>query len=69
MIVYNCLRDPVVRVAVPYNIDPQPHYSAFGSLFTLLFFLHIYWTYFILKVLVNSIFSGLKDVREDDDDD
>lgn len=69
MVVLNCLRDPVELVAIPYDIDPQPHYSAFGTMFMLLYFLHLYWTYLILQVIWKQISVGeASDVREDDDD-
>lgn len=29
---------------------PQPHYAIFGTLFTVLYFLHLYWTWLILQV-------------------
>lgn len=28
----------------------QPHYSVFGTLFSVLYFLHLYWTYLIFQV-------------------
>ncbi len=68
MIVLNCLNDPVELVAMPYNIDPQPHYAVFGTLFTVLFFLHVYWTWLILLVIKRALFDKkMDDVREVDD--
>lgn len=68
-IVFNCLTDPVELVAIPYDIDPQPHFSAFATLFLVLYFLHIYWTYLILQVIWRQLKGGeAADVREEDDD-
>lgn len=70
IIVSRMLIDPVVYVAIPYNINPQPHYSVFGTLFTLLYFLHLYWTWLIWKVIEKQLTKGqVDDVREDDSDD
>ncbi|KAF8062789.1 ASC1-like protein [Scenedesmus sp. PABB004] len=55
------LVDPVVYVAIPYDIDPQPHYSVFGTLFMLLFFLHAYWTYLIFRVIARQLATGRAD--------
>lgn len=69
MIVARVLVDPVLYVALPYNINPQPHYSAFGTMFLVLFFLHLYWTYLIFKVIEKQLRTGkADDVREEDDD-
>ena len=55
---------------MPYGIDAQPHYSIFGSLLSVLFLLHLYWTYFILLVIVKQLRTGdTDDVREEDSDD
>ena len=55
---------------MPYDIDPQPHYSLFGSLFSVLFLLHLDWTYFSLLVIVKQLRTGATDdVREDEDSD
>lgn len=68
VIVHNCLTKPVSMIAMPYNINPQPHYSLCGCLFLILLFLHIYWTYFIVMVIVRQLRSGdVADVREEDD--
>lgn len=70
MVVQRVLIDPVVYVALPNNINPQPHYSAFGTMFLVLFFLHLYWTYLIFKVIERQLRTGTtNDVREDSDDD
>jgi ceramide synthetase len=70
MIVQRILIDPVVYIALPYNINPQPHYSAFGTMFLVLFFLHLYWTYLIFKVIEKQLTTGsTKDVREESDSD
>eukprot|EP00878_Enallax_costatus_P020493 GHUV01021669.1.p1 GENE.GHUV01021669.1~~GHUV01021669.1.p1 ORF type:complete len:247 (+),score=26.86 GHUV01021669.1:389-1129(+) len=69
MIVIRMLIDPVVYVAIPYNINPQPHYAVFGTLLMLLYFLHLYWTWLIWKVIERQLrVGGVDDVREDDDD-
>lgn len=70
MIVFRMMVDPVVYVALPYNINCQPHYAIFSTLFLVLFFLHLYWTYLILKVIERQLRTGTTDdVREDSDDD
>ncbi|KAF6262816.1 TLC domain-containing protein [Scenedesmus sp. NREL 46B-D3] len=70
VIIVRTLIDPVVLIAIPYNIDPQPHYSAFATMFMLLYFLHLYWTYLIFKVIYKQLKTGsTDDVREDDSDD
>lgn len=69
-IIVRTLIDPIVLIAIPYNINPQPHYSAFGTMFSLLFFLHLYWTYLIFKVIWKQLKTGsTDDVREEDSDD
>jgi ceramide synthetase len=69
-IIVRTLVDPIVLIAIPYNINPQPHYSAFGTMFLLLFFLHLYWTYLIFKVIYKQLKTGsTDDVREEDSDD
>jgi ceramide synthetase len=69
MIVQRMLIDPVVHVALPYNINCQPHYAAFGTMFLVLFFLHLYWTYLIFKVIEKQLRTGsADDVREEDSD-
>lgn len=69
VIVHHVLVDPVVYVGNPYNIDPQPIYAVFSTLFLVLFFLHLYWTYLIWKVIEKQLRTGkAEDVREDEDD-
>lgn len=70
VIVLSCLIDPVEMIALPYDVDPQPHYAIFGTLFTVLYFLHLYWTWLILQVVWKQL-SGetARDVRENDDSD
>lgn len=70
LIVGRMLVDPVTDVALPFNVDPQPHYAVFGTLFLSLFCLHLYWTYLIWRVIARQLRTGsTDDVREDDDDD
>ena len=70
VVVLNCLLDTVVKVALPYDIDPQPHYAVFGTLFSVLYFLHLYWTWLILQVIWKQVRGGeMSDVREEGDDD
>jgi ceramide synthetase len=69
VIVHRILVDPVKYIALPFNINPQPHYSAFGTMFLVLWFLHLYWTYLIFKVIEKQLRTGkADDVREEDDD-
>lgn len=68
MVVSRVLIDPILYIAIPYNVDPQPHYSVFGTLFMVLYFLHLYWTWLIWKVIERQFTKGsVDDVREDDD--
>jgi TLC domain len=63
------LVDPILVIAIPFDVDPQPHYAAFGSMFILLFTLHIYWTYLIFRVIWRQLRTGqTDDVREEDSD-
>lgn len=68
MVVSRIVIDPVVLIAVPYNINPQPHYAILSTLFMLLYFLHLYWTWLIWKVIERQLTKGgVDDVREEDD--
>lgn len=68
IVVSRMLIDPVLYLAIPYDINPQPHYSVFGTLFMVLYFLHLYWTWLIWKVIERQFTKGsMDDVREDDD--
>lgn len=70
VVVLNCLISSVIEVALPYDIEPQPHYAVFGTLFSVLYFLHLYWTWLILQVIWRQVKGKeLGDVREDDDED
>lgn len=70
MVVARMLIDPVLHIALPFDINPQPHYAAFGTMFLVLFFLHVYWTYLIFKVIARQLATGsTDDVREDEDSD
>ncbi|GBF89705.1 LAG1 longevity assurance [Raphidocelis subcapitata] len=70
VIVLSCMIDPIVMIALPYDVDPQPHYSIFATLFMVLYFLHLYWTWLILQVVRKQLTGGTaSDVREDDDSD
>lgn len=70
LIVGRMLVDPVLYISLPFKIDPQPHYAVFGTLFMILWFLHLYWTYLIFKVIARQLATGsTDDVREDSDDD
>jgi ceramide synthetase len=67
LFIHRFLVDPIVMIAIPYNIYPQPHYAFFGSMFMALYFLHLYWTYLIIMVIVRQMKTGTPDdVREDD---
>mmetsp|Transcript_1230 Transcript_1230/g.8095 ORF Transcript_1230/g.8095 Transcript_1230/m.8095 type:complete len:174 (+) Transcript_1230:293-814(+) len=49
----------------------EPHYTIFNVMLLTLLVLHIYWSYFIARILVRQIQNRGKvegDVREDDDD-
>lgn len=67
VIIKSALYEPITLIAIPYNIEPEPHYSIFVTLLGLLFVLHLYWTYLIFKVLLKAISSGeASDIREED---
>jgi ceramide synthetase len=69
LFIHRFLVDPITMVAQPYGIDPQPHYSFFGTLFILLYCLHLYWTYLIIMIIVRQLKTGdTDDIREEDDD-
>jgi ceramide synthetase len=70
LILAHILIDPIRLVALPFGVDPQPYWSIFATLFSLLWGLHLYWTYLIVMVIVRKFTRGeMDDVREEDSDD
>ena len=68
-IIWTAWHDPAGRIALPYGIDPDPHFLAFQSMLFFLLALHAYWSWLILKVLKKAITGKVEDVREEDDSD
>jgi ceramide synthetase len=69
LVLNHVLLQPLLVVALPNNIDPQPWWSVFATLFTVLYGLHLYWTYLIVMVIVRKFTKGeMDDVREDGSD-
>eukprot|EP01025_Chloroclados_australasicus_P009854 TRINITY_DN1380_c1_g1_i1.p1 TRINITY_DN1380_c1_g1~~TRINITY_DN1380_c1_g1_i1.p1 ORF type:complete len:351 (-),score=27.59 TRINITY_DN1380_c1_g1_i1:276-1226(-) len=52
-----------------YSITITPHWEILNGLLIVLWILHVYWSYFIVKVLIKALSGKVDDVREDDDDD
>jgi hypothetical protein len=70
IVLKDILLGPLLTVALPNNIDPQPWWSLFATLFTVLWGLHLYWTYLIVMVIVRKFTKGaMDDVREEGSDD
>lgn len=68
VVIRSTLTEPITLVAKVYNIEPEPHYTIFNGLLITLFVLHLYWTYFILRILIKQLLYGdAGDVREDDE--
>lgn len=59
--------EPIDIVAKVYNIDPHPHHEIFMVLLTILFILHVYWSFLIGKIIILAFTDNLTDVREKDD--
>jgi sphingoid base N-palmitoyltransferase len=68
-IIWTAWHDPAPRIALPYGVDPDPHFLAFQSMLFFLLALHAYWSYLILKVLAKALKGKVEDVREDDSSD
>lgn len=61
---------PVTLIAIPYGIDPHPHWLFFLTFLTTLLCLHAYWSLLIGKVVLRTLREGEPDdVRESDDSD
>eukprot|EP01023_Acetabularia_acetabulum_P035981 TRINITY_DN34026_c0_g1_i1.p1 TRINITY_DN34026_c0_g1~~TRINITY_DN34026_c0_g1_i1.p1 ORF type:complete len:315 (+),score=35.79 TRINITY_DN34026_c0_g1_i1:182-1126(+) len=50
-----------------HDVHVTPHWEILNSFLVILWVLHIYWSYFILKVAVKALSGQADDVREDDD--
>ena len=56
-------------MAIPHNIPHQPHYAIFNGALFVLFALHVFWSYLILRIVAKALREGdAGDVREEDDD-
>eukprot|EP00803_Ostreobium_quekettii_P010879 evm.model.scf_4697.1 EVM.evm.TU.scf_4697.1 scf_4697:2193-4458(-) len=73
VVIRSTLREPIDIIAVPYSIDPEPHYTVFNTMLILLVVFHVYWTVLILKILYRTLAKpggrGIDDVRDEDDSD
>ena len=67
----SCLVDTIGFLAIPYEIYPEPHYVFLNGLLVVLYCIHLYWTYLILKILwsVLVLKQEVDDVREDEEED
>uniref|UniRef100_A0A7S0YMV2 TLC domain-containing protein n=1 Tax=Polytomella parva TaxID=51329 RepID=A0A7S0YMV2_9CHLO len=64
-VIRSTLFEPVALVAVHIGVEPRPHFEIFNCLLILLFILHIYWTWIIIKILLRLLVTGnADDVRE-----
>eukprot|EP01026_Neomeris_dumetosa_P026642 TRINITY_DN2172_c1_g1_i1.p3 TRINITY_DN2172_c1_g1~~TRINITY_DN2172_c1_g1_i1.p3 ORF type:complete len:171 (-),score=12.20 TRINITY_DN2172_c1_g1_i1:100-612(-) len=52
-----------------HNIIVYPHWGILNGLLITLWILHIYWSYFILRVLIKALSGKADDVREDEHED
>ncbi len=68
-IIWTARYDPAGRIALPYGVDPDPHFLAFQSMLFFLLALHAYWSWLIIKVLKKALKGKVEDVREEDDSD
>ena len=66
----SCLVDTIGFIAIPYEIYPEPHYVFLNGLLCLLYCIHLYWTYLILKIVwsVLVLKKEVDDVREDEEE-
>lgn len=70
VVIWSCVTEPIPIIAIPYNVNPEPHYTVFNILLIFLVVLHLYWSYLIAKVVHRAITkSSVDDVREDESDD
>jgi hypothetical protein len=67
-LIRSTLYESIELAAKPHNIQPEPHYTIFNGLLIVLFILHVYWSWLILKVIITQLTEGeTKDIREKDD--
>jgi len=61
--------DSIGFLAIPYGIYPEPHYLFLNGLLVILYCIHVYWTFLILKILwsVLVLKNEVDDVREEED--
>ena len=69
-LIRSCIVDTIGFIAVPYDIEPEPHYVFLNGLLCLLYVIHLYWTYLILKIVWSVLVDRreVDDVREDEED-
>lgn len=67
VIIRSVLYESLELAATPHNIPHQPHYTIFSSALFVLFALHLYWSYFIVRIVVKAVQTDeLQDDREED---
>lgn len=69
-LVRSAMRDTIGYLAVPHDIVPQPHYEFLNGLLIVLYCIHIYWTFLILKIVWSVVVmkQEVDDVREDEEE-
>lgn len=69
-LIRSCMVDTLGFLAIPYDIPPEPHYIFLNGLLSLLFCIHLYWTFLILKIVwsVLVLNKEVDDVREEEEE-
>ncbi|GMH45715.1 hypothetical protein BSKO_13678 [Bryopsis sp. KO-2023] len=68
-IIPSCMYESMEFFVNKYDVEESPHWEILNGSLWILFCLHIFWTYLILRVVFRMLSAkGVSDVREDDDD-